>query len=127
MSAIKKIGIIAFLLAMTAMRGTIPAYGIGAISYQAGGRHITAERGKQAGEHINWISRTEDEQEYQELQAGAPFDLLPVAMMFSLLAVAWLLFLGRSFRRPFNIHNVYQPRPYYLLFHSLRIPGNHRM
>ena len=127
MSAIKKIGIIAFLLAITAIRGTLPGYGSGAMAYGSAGKHLTAERGKQSVDHTNWIGRAEDEQEYRQASADTSFDLAPAAILVTLFAAAWLLLLGRSFRLPFNTYKSYQSRPYYLLFHSLRIPEKQRM
>ncbi len=127
MSAIKKIGIIVFLLAMTAMRGALPAYGSGTVSYAVGAKQVSAEKEKQVAGQATWIGRSEDEQEYRQPQTDVPFEVMPAAVLLSLFTISWGLLSARLRQVLVNTYTSYPSRPYYLLFHSLRIPGNHRM
>ena len=119
MSAIKQIGILLALLLVTALRTTAPAQGVSGLIYARYQLHQSPDKAKTGVDIASDSTSVEEDQETSDETLNLFADCLALES-FSFTSVFQLTEAEPSLT---PISRVGANRPFYLLFHSLRIPS----
>lgn len=119
MSAIKQIGLLFAILLVTALRTTAPAQGITGLTYATHHLHQASDKAKTIVDIAYDSANVEEDQDTSD-DGLSLFADCPALVSFFFTPVCQSIETGivNTSGKPIGVS-----RPYYLLFHSLRIPS----